>query len=144
MEIRAASMDRDMVPTSASFFQVVDPSTEATHEEPSLVCFSKIHTIFTSITLASFITQNLSSKLELNKTNCIDKCKTHSASKRIRMHGPLQIVPYGHYSSTIRRPMKKCVTLTDLHKVLPNFHEKTQIAFKKALSYYSALTKALS
>lgn len=84
--------------------------------------------------LISNTTPNLSPKLELNKIDFIDTCKVHGASKWIGKNDPLQIVPY-HNSSTIKRPTKKCVTLTDLHKILPNFHEKTQIAFKKALSY---------
>ena len=35
MEIRAASIDRDMVPTSASFFQVADPRTMIQGQRPT-------------------------------------------------------------------------------------------------------------
>ncbi|KAI5054617.1 hypothetical protein GOP47_0029762 [Adiantum capillus-veneris] len=71
--------------------------------------------------------------LELKETENIE---TPVANIWNHIQVPLHLRPY-RQSGTMKRLTKTCVTLKDLHEVIPKFHVETQNAFKAALSYTS-------
>ncbi|MCO5581662.1 hypothetical protein L7F22_035551 [Adiantum nelumboides] len=71
--------------------------------------------------------------LELIETGNIH---TPLANTSHHVQSPQLFIP-SPYSSKAKRLMKVCVTLKDLHEVLPILHAKTQSAFKAALSFTS-------